>query len=110
MVKTQRHVNNPSVSLNVWMDELKTVKTVLFCRFPSFHDTAAVDATLRYVMAFLVLLGCVKLWHLLRLSPKLYVIASSLQRAWDDMSTLTVVIFIILLAYSLAVRPNYFYC
>ncbi|XP_056318345.1 polycystic kidney disease protein 1-like 2 [Danio aesculapii] len=71
-------------------------------QFPSFHDTAAVDATLRYVMAFLVLLGCVKLWHLLRLSPKLYVIASSLQRAWDDMSTLTVVIFIILLAYSLA--------
>ncbi|XP_026072633.1 polycystic kidney disease protein 1-like 2 [Carassius auratus] len=70
-------------------------------QFPSFHDTAVLDATLGYLMAFLVLLACVKLWHLLRLNPKLHLITSSLQRAWNDMSSFIVVIFIILLAYSL---------
>ncbi|RXN31814.1 polycystic kidney disease 1-like 2 [Labeo rohita] len=70
-------------------------------QFPSFHDTAVVDATLGYLMAFLVLLACVKLWHLLRLNPKLHLITSSLQRAWNDMSSFIVVIFIVLLAYSL---------
>ncbi|XP_016090515.1 polycystic kidney disease protein 1-like 2 [Sinocyclocheilus grahami] len=70
-------------------------------QFPSFHDTAVIDATLGYLMAFLVLLACVKLWHLLRLNPKLHLITSSLQRAWNDMSSFIVVIFIILLAYSL---------
>ncbi|XP_059361535.1 polycystin-1-like protein 2 [Carassius carassius] len=70
-------------------------------QFPSFHDTAVLDATLGYIMAFLVLLACVKLWHLLRLNPKLHLITSSLQRAWNDMSSFIVVIFIILLAYSL---------
>uniref|UniRef100_A0A8C1Y1J9 Polycystic kidney disease 1 like 2b n=1 Tax=Cyprinus carpio TaxID=7962 RepID=A0A8C1Y1J9_CYPCA len=70
-------------------------------QFPSFHDTAVIDATLGYLMAFLVLLACVKLWHLLRLNPKLHLITSSLQRAWNDMSSFIVVIVIILLAYSL---------
>jgi len=80
----------------------------LSLRFPSFHDTAVVDATLGYLMAFLVLLACVKLWHLLRLNPKLHLITSSLQRAWNDMSSFIVVIFIILLAYSLSVRGGLF--
>ncbi|KAK7169828.1 hypothetical protein R3I94_000154 [Phoxinus phoxinus] len=71
-------------------------------QFPSFHDTAVIDATLGYLMAFLVLLACVKLWHLLRLNPKLHLITSSLQRAWNEMSSFIVVIFIILLAYSLS--------
>ncbi|KAK2914329.1 hypothetical protein Q8A67_002728 [Cirrhinus molitorella] len=70
-------------------------------QFPSFHDTAVIDITLGYLMAFLVLLACIKLWHLLRLNPKLHLITSSLQRAWNDMSSFIVVIFIILLAYSL---------
>ncbi|XP_077057922.1 polycystin-1-like protein 2 [Siphateles boraxobius] len=71
-------------------------------QFPTFHDTAVIDATLGYLMAFLVLLACVKLWHLLRLNPKLHLITSSLQRAWNEMSSFIVVIFIILLAYSLS--------
>ncbi|XP_048041522.1 LOW QUALITY PROTEIN: polycystic kidney disease protein 1-like 2 [Megalobrama amblycephala] len=70
-------------------------------QFPSFHDTAVIDVTLGYLMAFLVLLACVKLWHLLRLNPKLHLITSSLQRAWNDMSSFIVVILIILMAYSL---------
>ncbi|XDV17483.1 hypothetical protein PO909_023332 [Leuciscus waleckii] len=75
-------------------------------QFPSFHDTAVIDATLGYLMAFLVLLACVKLWHLLRLNPKLHLITSSLQRAWNEMSSFIVVIFIILVAYSLSVMES----
>jgi len=91
------------------MGELNMVKMLfLSFRFPSFHDTAVIDATLGYLMAFLVLLACVKLWHLLRLNPKLHLITSSLQRAWNEMSSFIVVIFIILLAYSLSVRGSNF--
>lgn len=91
------------------MSELNMVKMLfLSCRFPSFHDTAVIDVTLGYLMAFLVLLACVKLWHLLRLNPKLHLITSSLQRAWNDMSSFIVVILIILMAYSLTVRGNNF--
>ncbi|XP_067303965.1 polycystin-1-like protein 2 [Pseudorasbora parva] len=70
-------------------------------QFPSFNDTVVIDSTLGYLMAFLVLLACLKLWHLLRLNPKLHLITSTLQRAWNDMSSFIVVIFIILLAYSI---------
>ncbi|XP_051552576.1 polycystic kidney disease protein 1-like 2 [Myxocyprinus asiaticus] len=70
-------------------------------QFPSFNDTAIADATLGYLMAFLVLLASVKLWHLLRLNPKLRLITSSLQRAWNELSSFTVVIFIVFLAYAL---------
>ncbi|TRY95089.1 hypothetical protein DNTS_004183 [Danionella cerebrum] len=70
-------------------------------QFPSFHDSAVMDTTLGYLMAFLVLLSCLKLWHLLRLNPKLNLITSSLQRAWSDMSSFVFVLFIILIAYSI---------
>ncbi|XP_043293117.1 polycystic kidney disease protein 1-like 2 [Cervus canadensis] len=68
----------------------------------SFSETAAADAALGYILAFLVLLSTVKLWHLLRLNPKMNMITSALRRAWGDISGFIVVILIMLLAYSIA--------
>lgn len=73
-------------------------------RYASFHQTAQADAVLGYLIAFLVLLATVKLWHLLRLNPKLHMITSTLQRAWSDISGFLVVMTIMFLAYSIAVR------
>jgi polycystin 1L2 len=73
-------------------------------RFASFHETATADAVLGYLIAFLVLLATVKLWHLLRLNPKLHMITATLQRAWTDISGFLVVITIMFLAYSMIVR------
>nr|XP_023493143.1 polycystic kidney disease protein 1-like 2 [Equus caballus] len=67
----------------------------------SFSETAAADAALGYIIAFLVLLSTVKLWHLLRLNPKMNMITSALRRAWGDISGFIIVIFIMLLAYSI---------
>ncbi|XP_047565947.1 polycystic kidney disease protein 1-like 2 [Lutra lutra] len=68
----------------------------------SFGETAAADAALGYIIAFLVLLSTVKLWHLLRLNPKMNMITSALRRAWGDISGFIVVILIMLLTYSIA--------
>lgn len=73
------------------------------CRFPSFHETATADSTLQYLIAFLVLLTTVKLWHLLRLNPKMNMITATLQRAWSDISGFLLIIVIMFLAYSTAV-------
>ncbi|XP_008584536.1 PREDICTED: polycystic kidney disease protein 1-like 2 isoform X1 [Galeopterus variegatus] len=67
----------------------------------SFSETAAADAALGYVIAILVLLSTVKLWHLLRLNPKMNMITSALRRAWGDISGFVIVIIIMLLAYSM---------
>lgn len=98
----------------VYSDSLKQTKNTalvsqfsLFshaiCRFASFHETAKADAVLGYLIAFLVLLATVKLWHLLRLNPKLHMITATLQRAWADISGFLVVMAIMFLAYSIAV-------
>ncbi|XP_040537000.1 polycystic kidney disease protein 1-like 2 isoform X2 [Gallus gallus] len=68
----------------------------------SFNETARADAVLGYLIAFLVLLSTVKLWHLLRLNPKLNMITSTLRRAWGDISGFITVIAIMFLAYSIA--------
>ncbi|KFO84066.1 Polycystic kidney disease protein 1-like 2, partial [Buceros rhinoceros silvestris] len=68
----------------------------------SFNETARADAVLGYLIAFLVLLSTVKLWHLLRLNPKLNMITSTLRRAWGDISGFIIVIAIMFLAYSVA--------
>ncbi|XP_032626502.2 polycystin-1-like protein 2 [Chelonoidis abingdonii] len=68
----------------------------------SFNETATADAALGYLIAFLVLLSTVKLWHLLRLNPKLNMITSTLRRAWGDISGFITVILIMFLAYSIA--------
>lgn len=72
----------------------------------SFSETAAADAALGYIIAFLVLLSTVKLWHLLRLNPKMNMITSALRRAWGDISGFIIIILIMLLAYSIAVSGS----
>ncbi|KAF3686447.1 Polycystic kidney disease protein 1-like 2 PC1-like 2 protein Polycystin-1L2 Precursor [Channa argus] len=69
-------------------------------QYAGFHETAKADAVLGYLIAFLVLLATVKLWHLLRLNPKLHMITATLQRAWTDISGFLVVMTIMFLAYS----------
>ncbi|XP_072487409.1 polycystin-1-like protein 2 [Notamacropus eugenii] len=68
----------------------------------SFGQTARADAVLGYLIAVLVLLSTVKLWHLLRLNPKLNVLTSSLRRAWGDISGFIIVMAVMFLAYSIA--------
>ncbi|RXN17626.1 polycystic kidney disease 1-like 2 [Labeo rohita] len=75
--------------------------------FASFNETATADAVLGYLIAFLVLLATIKLWHLLRLNPKLHMITSTLQRAWTDISGFIVVMTIMFLAYSIACNLMY---
>ena len=82
--------------------EFKVVKCS-HCRFASFRATATADAVLGYLIAFLVLLATVKLWHLMRLNSKLHMITATLQRAWTDISGFLVVITIMTLAYSIVV-------
>uniref|UniRef100_A0A3P8SK35 Polycystic kidney disease 1 like 2a n=1 Tax=Amphiprion percula TaxID=161767 RepID=A0A3P8SK35_AMPPE len=59
------------------------------------HCRSTVDSLLQYLIAFLVLLTTVKMWHLLRLNPKMNMITATLQRAWSDISDFLVVIVII---------------
>nr|XP_046243263.1 polycystic kidney disease protein 1-like 2 isoform X2 [Scatophagus argus] len=76
-------------------------------QYASFHETAKADAVLGYLIAFLVLLATIKLWHLLRLNPKLHMITATLQRAWTDISGFLVVMTIMFLAYSIASNLMY---
>ncbi|KAF5905100.1 polycystic kidney disease protein 1-like 2 [Clarias magur] len=73
----------------------------------SFYETATADGVLGYLIAFLVLLATVKLWHLLRLNPKLQMITATLRRAWNDISGFLIVMTIMLLAYSIACNLMY---
>ncbi|CAL8240515.1 unnamed protein product [Merluccius merluccius] len=70
-------------------------------RFASFHATAAADAALGYLVAFLVLLASVKLWRLLRLNAKLHMMTATLRRAWGGISGFLLVITLTVLAYSI---------
>ncbi|XP_069755542.1 polycystin-1-like protein 2 [Narcine bancroftii] len=72
--------------------------------FVSFYETAMADAVMGYLIAFLVLLATIKLWHLLRLNPKLNMITSTLRKAWGDISGFLSVILIMFLAYSIAMN------
>ncbi|KAL1007239.1 hypothetical protein UPYG_G00083860 [Umbra pygmaea] len=76
-------------------------------QFASFHETAIADAILGYLIAFLVLLATVKMWHLLRLNPKLHMITATLQRAWTDISGFLLVMTVMFLAYSIASNLMY---
>ncbi|MGH0120311.1 UNVERIFIED_CONTAM: hypothetical protein FKN15_057213 [Acipenser sinensis] len=71
-------------------------------QFASFYETATADSALGYIIAFLVLLATVKMWHLMRLNPKLNMITATLRRAWTDISGFINVIVIMLLSYSIA--------
>ncbi|KAM9346888.1 polycystin-1-like protein 2 [Symphorus nematophorus] len=76
-------------------------------QFPSFYETATADSVLQYLIAFLVLLATVKLWHLFRLNPKINMITATLQQAWSDISSFLVIIVIMLVAYSIACNVIY---
>ncbi|XP_046713583.1 polycystic kidney disease protein 1-like 2 [Silurus meridionalis] len=69
--------------------------------FPSFYDTASADTSLGYILAFLILLATIKMWHLMRLNTKLNLITCTLKRAWNDISSYIVVLVIMILAYSI---------
>lgn len=72
-------------------------------RFASFYETASADRVLQYLVAFLVLLSTVKLWHLFRINPKMNVFTATLGRAWSDMSSFLLILGLLLVAYSMAV-------
>nr|XP_020470540.1 polycystic kidney disease protein 1-like 2 isoform X1 [Monopterus albus] len=75
--------------------------------FASFYDTATTDSQLQYLIAFLVLLSTVKLWHLLRLNPSMNIITGTLRRAWNDIASFLVVLVIMLMAYSIVSNVIY---
>ncbi|XP_044072039.1 polycystic kidney disease protein 1-like 2 [Siniperca chuatsi] len=76
-------------------------------QFASFYETATADLVLQYLIAFLVLLATIKLWHLLRLNPKMNLITAALQRAWSDISGFLIIIVIMFVAYSMACNVIY---
>ncbi|XP_039674212.1 polycystic kidney disease protein 1-like 2 [Perca fluviatilis] len=76
-------------------------------KFASFYDTGKADSTLQYLIAFLVLPATFKLWHLLRLNPKMNLMTAALQRAWSDITNYLVIIVIMLLAYSITCNVLY---
>lgn len=88
---------------NTFFQQIVKQESCSVSRYASFHETAKADAVLGYLIAFLVLLATIKLWHLLRLNPKLHMITATLQRAWADISGFLVVMTIMFLAYSIAV-------
>ncbi|XP_070574001.1 polycystin-1-like protein 2 [Ptychodera flava] len=54
-------------------------------QFISFHTAAMLAQTLEYVIALLVLLGTLKLLHLLRINPRIYLLTSALKSASKEL-------------------------
>lgn len=75
-------------------------------RFASFYETASADRVLQYLVAFLVLLSTVKLWHLFRINPKINIFTATLARAWSDMSGFLLIVGLLLVAYASAVSGD----
>ncbi|XP_039769561.1 polycystic kidney disease protein 1-like 3 [Ornithorhynchus anatinus] len=67
----------------------------------SFYQTIKVNSALTYVTGFLVLLTIIRLWTLMRLSARLYVITRTLKRAWDEVLGFLLIITILLAGYSI---------
>lgn len=72
--------------------------------FISFYETVKVDAALTYLIAFLVALATVKLWHLLQLNPRLYLISQTLRKAWEEVLGFLLTLLVLLVGYTIAVR------
>uniref|UniRef100_A0ABM5EUS6 LOW QUALITY PROTEIN: polycystin-1-like protein 3 n=1 Tax=Pogona vitticeps TaxID=103695 RepID=A0ABM5EUS6_9SAUR len=70
-------------------------------QFISFYGMAEVDSALTYLIAFLLALTTVKLWNLLRLSPRMYLITQTLQKAWDEVMGFLLVLLVLLAGYSI---------
>ncbi|MGH0119641.1 UNVERIFIED_CONTAM: hypothetical protein FKN15_058092 [Acipenser sinensis] len=75
--------------------------SLLLSRFVSFEQVVLVDSIYNYLIAFLVCLATVKLWHLLRLNPKLYLISSAIRRAWGELNLFLLIIVILIISYSI---------
>uniref|UniRef100_UPI00398E4CF1 polycystin-1-like protein 2 n=1 Tax=Pristiophorus japonicus TaxID=55135 RepID=UPI00398E4CF1 len=69
-------------------------------RFVSFQELAIINPALNYIIAVLVALTTVKLWCLLNLNPKLHLLTSAMQRAWEELKGLFVIMALLLVAYS----------
>ncbi|KAM9851174.1 polycystin-1-like protein 2 [Aulostomus maculatus] len=69
-------------------------------QFANFYETATADSSLQYLMAFLVLLASIKLWHVLRLNPTMNLITVALLRAWSDITGFLVILVVMLVAFS----------
>ncbi|XP_066494036.1 polycystin-1-like protein 3 [Tiliqua scincoides] len=69
--------------------------------FISFYETVKVDSGLTYLIAFLVALATVKLWHLLQLNPRLYLISQTLQKAWDEVLGFLLALLVLLVGYAI---------
>ncbi|XP_072309146.1 polycystin-1-like protein 2 [Eucyclogobius newberryi] len=69
-------------------------------KFPSFSSSASSNLALQFLVAFVVLLSTVKLWHLLRLNPNMRLISSALNRASGDITGFLLVIGLMLIAYA----------
>lgn len=74
------------------------------CRFLRVSEVANTDAALTGLIAFLVALTTVKLWTLLRLSPRMHLITRTLQKAWDEILQFLLTLLVLLTAYAFAVR------
>ncbi|ELK37178.1 Polycystic kidney disease protein 1-like 2 [Myotis davidii] len=95
-----------AIILASWSALAVFVRRAILAEGISFSETAAADTALGYIIAFLVLLSMAKLWHLLRLNPKMNMITSALHHAWGDISGFVIIIFIMLLAYSIALSEE----
>ncbi|XP_067904987.1 polycystin-1-like protein 2 [Heterodontus francisci] len=69
-------------------------------RFVSFHRLVIINSALNFVIAVLVALTTVKLWCLLHLNPKLHLFTSAMERAWEELKGLFVILVLLLVAYS----------
>ncbi|XP_078525795.1 polycystin-1-like protein 3 isoform X2 [Lissotriton helveticus] len=79
-------------------------------RFVSFYETGTVDSALGYVIAFQVSVATVKLWNLLNINPRLHLITSTLCKAWDEIKGFLLVIFVMLVAYSITCNLLFGWC
>ncbi|XP_053257890.1 LOW QUALITY PROTEIN: polycystic kidney disease protein 1-like 3 [Podarcis raffonei] len=70
-------------------------------KFISFYEMVEVDSALTYLIAFLVALTTIKLWNLLRLNPRMYLITQTLQKAWDEVLGFLLTLLVLLVGYAI---------
>ncbi|XP_051884653.1 polycystic kidney disease protein 1-like 2 [Pristis pectinata] len=68
--------------------------------YVSFHGLAIINTAFNYIVSVLVVLNSLKLWCMLHLNPKLYLLTSAMQRAWKELKGLFLIMGLLLVAYS----------
>nr|XP_056718403.1 polycystic kidney disease protein 1-like 3 [Euleptes europaea] len=71
-------------------------------RFVRISEVAKADTALTYSIAFLVALTTIKLWNLLRLNPRMYLITRTLRKAWDQILGFLLTLLVLLTGYAFA--------